>query len=231
MADDELDWDFETTSEIKIPPLLIDQVIGQEEATNIIRTAARQKRNVLLIGEPGTGKSLLGQAMAELIPKEDLVDAMVFPNLEDENNPIIRTFPAGRGKVIRDQYKLQAKKAEERRSSIMTFILIFILFVGFMTRQFIAAIIACALVFLIMMNIKSRSQFKVPKLLVNNSGVQHAPFIDATGAHAGATSQRCCHYEEHNQIRFHFSLPSAVSAVKMYGLRLAIGGSPVRMRT
>ncbi len=186
MADDNLDWDFKNTSEIEIPPLLIDQVIGQEEAANIIRTAAKQKRNVLLIGEPGTGKSLLGQAMAELIPKEELVDVMAFPNLEEENTPIIRTFPAGRGKVIRDQYKQQAKKAEERRSSIMTFVLIFILFVGFLTANYIAAIIACALVFLIMMNIKSKTQFKVPKLLVNNLNVRHAPFVDATGAHAGA---------------------------------------------
>ncbi|MHB1830210.1 MAG: ATP-dependent protease LonB [Candidatus Micrarchaeaceae archaeon] len=44
---------FNTTDEIKIPEKLVDQVIGQEKAVNIIKKAARQHRNVMLIGEPG----------------------------------------------------------------------------------------------------------------------------------------------------------------------------------
>jgi len=49
---------FKTTDEIKIPDKLIDQVIGQERAVQIIKKAAKQHRNVLLIGEPGTGKTI-----------------------------------------------------------------------------------------------------------------------------------------------------------------------------
>ena len=41
---------FSTTEEIPIPTRLIDQVIGQDEAVRIVRKAAAQKRNVLMIG-------------------------------------------------------------------------------------------------------------------------------------------------------------------------------------
>ena len=39
---------FKTTDEVKIPEKLVDQVIGQEKAVNIIKKAARQHRNVVL---------------------------------------------------------------------------------------------------------------------------------------------------------------------------------------
>jgi Lon-like ATP-dependent protease len=53
----DVDMDFETTSEIPIPSRLVDQVIGQDGPVEIIKKAAIQRRNVLLIGDPGTGKS------------------------------------------------------------------------------------------------------------------------------------------------------------------------------
>jgi Lon-like ATP-dependent protease len=48
--------DFKSTAELKVPEQIIEQVIGQDEACKIARKAARQRRHVLLIGEPGTGK-------------------------------------------------------------------------------------------------------------------------------------------------------------------------------
>ena len=45
-----------TTNDIKIPERLVDQVIGQDQGVEVIKRAAKQKRHVILIGEPGTGK-------------------------------------------------------------------------------------------------------------------------------------------------------------------------------
>ena len=102
-SDDEtqpmLDYDnIKSSQDIDVPPLLIDQVIGHEESIETIKKAAKQRRNVLLIGDPGVGKSMLAKGMAQILPHETLQDILVYPNMEDSNHPLIRTVPAGEGK-------------------------------------------------------------------------------------------------------------------------------------
>jgi Lon-like ATP-dependent protease len=87
---------FKSTAEIPVPKKLIDQIIGQDKAVDIIRKAAAQRRNVLLIGSPGTGKSMMAQGMAELMKSEELEDVLVYPNKNNENQPLVRavkTYP------------------------------------------------------------------------------------------------------------------------------------------
>jgi len=76
---------FKTTAEIAMPRRIIDQIHGQDNAVNIVKKAANQGRNCLLIGTPGTGKSMLGRALAELLPKGKQKDILVLPNHTDSD--------------------------------------------------------------------------------------------------------------------------------------------------
>ena len=177
---------YKSSEEIEVPERIIDQIIGQKEAVETVIKAAKQRRNVLLIGEPGIGKSMLAKGMAELLPPEELQDILVYPNMEDNNNPFIGVMPAGEGKTVVNTYRVKAKSQEEKKNMFMMVIIGAILVVGFYLKQYLAAIIAAGIVLLVIMQMKPKSNVMVPKLLVNNERKNTAPFIDATGSHAGA---------------------------------------------
>jgi len=186
IAPNDLDVDVNTTAAIEVPKLIIDQVIGQDHAVEVVRKAASQRRHVMMIGTPGTGKSLLGKAMAELLPKEELKDILAYPNMEDSNNPKIREVPAGKGREIVMAHKLEARKKTQARNMLMMMFVFGIVMYSFYVGQLLWGIIAAIMILMLTRQFMPKDELMMPKLIVSNFEKEHAPYIDATGTHAGA---------------------------------------------
>ena len=187
---------FEITSDLKIPPQLVDQVIGQDEAVMVIRKAAEQKRHIILIGEPGTGKSMLARSMVDFLPKGELQDVIAYNNPDDQNEPKIRILPAGKGKEIVHAQKLEAEQKKAQKNS--TWMMLIIMFIGLgailsltskpvnWTPLLITSVGGLVVYMLARSYTQRREASLVPKLIVTHKQDDPAPFVDATGAHAGA---------------------------------------------
>ena len=118
--------DIESTEQVPIPEKLVDQVIGQEAASIVVRKASEQRRHMIMVGEPGTGKSMLARSMTEFLPKEQLEDVLVYRNHEDENEPKVRTVPAGRGSRLIAERRNYVRQQRERTNRTLLFIALII---------------------------------------------------------------------------------------------------------
>jgi ATP-dependent Lon protease len=199
---------FKTTAELPVSKKVSDQIIGQDTGLQLIKKAAQHRRHVLLIGNPGTGKSLLGQALAELLPTAgELQDVLCYPNEKDPNNPLIKSFPAEEGEknIIKLRNKLETN-VSSRRFYLFLFGGSFLFFLGYFLWstfksspygpiaivQGVSTVIWILFIGFLLLSrapgmLKSLTGLAmIPKSLVLHKKNDTAPFVDATGSHSGA---------------------------------------------
>lgn len=186
--------EFSSTEDVPIPKRLVDQVIGQEAGSIVIKKAAEQRRHMLMIGDPGTGKSMLARSMTDLLPADSLEDILVYPNEDDENEPRVRSVPAGRGdRIIKVQKEaIRQQKAKSQKVLLLAFGLIgLLLFVAalqsgdIMTLLFGGFLLAFGYMF-IRSRLGSVDESRIPKLLVKHEQGDAPPFVDATATLSGS---------------------------------------------
>ncbi len=80
--------DMSTTEEIELPPDPLERVVGQDEAVALARIAAVQRRNLLLVGPPGIGKSMIARALSLHLPMPKQ-EVRVVHNPEHPERPTV----------------------------------------------------------------------------------------------------------------------------------------------
>jgi Lon-like ATP-dependent protease len=149
-----------------------------------------------MVGEPGTGKSMLAAAMAEMMGAHDLEDVLVVPNPESRINPQLEVVAAGEGEQILREAKKRRSETETSISYLFGVALVAVSLIAawysFTTKSAIPGLIG-AVIAIVLLGIRrffrSPARLTIPKLLVNNARAleaDRAPFVDATGFHAGA---------------------------------------------
>ncbi len=148
--------------------------------------------------------SMLANAMAELMPTENLTDVLAYPNQEDENNPRVRITKAGEGlQIMRGEKKKENISKGGKKPNPIFFIVLFFL-LPLIAYFYLALsgievdsmpfllVMGLGFFFLLFTSLNLRGMMmpgfdsNVPRLIVDNSKRKMAPFFDGTGAHAGA---------------------------------------------
>ncbi len=96
--------DIQSTRDVAIPKDPLARVVGQDEAVEVARLAARQRRHLLLVGPPGIGKSMIAQALALHLPPPR-TEVQVVHNPENPERPFVEV------KTARDVEAARASRA------------------------------------------------------------------------------------------------------------------------
>lgn len=99
--------DIETTQDILIPKDPLERVIGHDDIIDFVKIAAKQRRNLLLVGPPGIGKSLIAQAISFHLsePQEEIT---VVHNPERPERPFVEI----KNKKEMENHKKDLERAE-----------------------------------------------------------------------------------------------------------------------
>ncbi len=103
------EFNFADTSEVAIPKDFLEQIIGQPEAVRLARLAAIQRRHLLLVGPPGTGKSMIAQAIASLLGKPNF-EVAVLHNPAKPERPFVEVKPRSE---LEEQKKVETEGGEK----------------------------------------------------------------------------------------------------------------------
>ncbi|MCL2149302.1 MAG: ATP-binding protein [Methanomassiliicoccaceae archaeon] len=94
-----------STGDVLIPSDPLDRVLGQEEAIYLAKIAAIQRRHLLLVGPPGTGKSMIARALSMNLPKPRQ-EIRVVKNPENPERPFLEILDEGQ---VRDEDDIRAE--------------------------------------------------------------------------------------------------------------------------
>ncbi|MHA1462075.1 MAG: ATP-binding protein [Candidatus Heimdallarchaeota archaeon] len=99
--------DIEDTFDVPIPKDPLKRIIGQDFAIKVARMAAQQRRNLLLIGPPGIGKSMIAQALSFHLgePSEEI---WIVHNPENPERPFFE---------IKQLHELRFRKQQTTKNS------------------------------------------------------------------------------------------------------------------
>ena len=101
--------ELESTTDILIPDDPLKRVIGQDEAVKLARVAAQQRRHLLLVGPPGTGKSMIAQALSLHLPSVT-EEIRIVHNPENPERPLVEV--RRRDEVLAEQSRMAGAEGD-----------------------------------------------------------------------------------------------------------------------